>query len=200
LCIGPRRWWLLSLSLNVKLEVLGEKTLTQVFRFPAKHGHERKKQYPCSSPQSLGPTTGTWIIQIFQSDRRYEGTSWVAFTRAKAFVDASPFETAMKGQHKTPVAFLSYFITILGIIMATRSTHLVATSGFLIMACAGCLHVILHRRYVQGAIRDYIKETLNGDLADISSHLQTGGRFWRSEWRARGTFANWQKRLLGSRG
>jgi len=81
----------------------------------------------------------------------------------------------MKGQSKSLVALVSYFIIILGIIMATRSTHPMATSGFLIMACAGYLPTVLHRHYLRAAFKDYMKQSLGGDLADIASHYKLAG-------------------------
>jgi len=61
--------------------------------------------------------------------------------------------------------------------MATQSTHPMATSGFLIMACVGCLPVVLHRRYLRAAIMDYMKQSLEGDLANIASHYKLAGGF-----------------------
>jgi len=90
---------------------------------------------------------------------------------------ASPYEIAMNGQSKTPVAFVSYSIIILGIIMATRSTHRMATWGFFVMACVGCLPVVLHRRYLRAAFMDYMKQSLGGDLANIANHYKLAGDF-----------------------
>jgi hypothetical protein len=80
----------------------------------------------------------------------------------------------MKGQLKTPAAFISYFMIIFGTIMAARSTHSMATFGFSIMALTGCILFLLYRRYLKVAFMGYLKQSFEGDLADIPKHYKLG--------------------------
>ena len=114
------------------------------------------------------------VRELFKASMMTGGTapSYAVLTPAKNFIDASPFESVMKAQLKTPAAFISYFIIIFGTIMATQSTHPMATLGFSIMAFTGSILFLLYRRYLKAAFMGRLKLSFEGDLADIPKHYK----------------------------
>ncbi|KIM49790.1 hypothetical protein M413DRAFT_438922 [Hebeloma cylindrosporum] len=86
--------------------------------------------------------------------------------------DASPFESAMKAQRRSPAAFLSYFLTIFGTFMATRSRQPIATFGYSILAFTGCITFFLYRRYLKASFIGFLKQSFEGDLANIPKHYK----------------------------
>ena len=117
------------------------------------------------------------VRELFKTSMMTGGTalSSTQFTKAKSFTDASPFESTMKAQLKSPIAFVSYFMIMFGTIMATRSTHPMSTLGFSIMAFTGCILNLLYRRYLKAAFIGFLKQSFEGDLADIPKHYKLAG-------------------------
>jgi ribosomal protein S18 acetylase RimI-like enzyme len=81
----------------------------------------------------------------------------------------------MKAQLRTPVAFVSYFMMMFGTIMATRSTNPMTTLGFFIIAFTGCILFLLYRRYLKATFIGFLKQSFEGDLADIPKHYKLAG-------------------------
>ncbi|KDR82123.1 hypothetical protein GALMADRAFT_240646 [Galerina marginata CBS 339.88] len=92
----------------------------------------------------------------------------------------SPFTVAMRGQLSSPVSLAGYSLVGIGLLTLVRSTTVLVKNLGIGMALIGGLSFIVYRYLIYSGFKGFLKKSLNGDLADISTtygmkSLKVGG-------------------------